>query len=101
MIWYLHITAEIPSTEINKSTSLKFFITPYFSENHLSAVEMYLSIQFELKEKIHTGKLLMKFCKKAGYQQRHWHVKSMSRTHECGIATDMVVGDRMKDFTKN
>lgn len=50
-IWYLLITAEILDTDVDKNTALKFFITPYFSENHLSAVEMYLAIRFEQKRK--------------------------------------------------
>lgn len=43
------------------------------------------------------NKLLMKFCKEAGYQQRRWHIKNTSRTCDCGVATFMVVGDKQNE----
>lgn len=43
------------------------------------------------------SKLLMKFCKEAGYQQRHRHIKSTSRTRDTGVATFMVVGDKQNE----
>jgi len=51
VILCLHITAEILDTEVNKNTALKRFTTQCFSDNHRSAVEMYLPIQFEQKGK--------------------------------------------------
>lgn len=39
----------------------------------------------------------MKFFREVGYQQRHWHIKSTSRTRDCGVATFMVVGDKQNE----
>lgn len=36
----------------------------------------------------------MKLCEDTGYQQRHGHIKSTSRTCDCGVASFMVVGDK-------
>lgn len=58
---------------------------------------MYLPIQFEQKGKDSYEQITDEFCKEAGYQQRHWHIKSISRTRDCGVATFMVVGDEQNE----
>lgn len=40
------------------------------------------------------SKLLIELSKEAEYQQRQWHIKSTSRTLDCGVASFMAVGDK-------
>lgn len=48
--------------------------------------------------KINTSKLWEKFCKGAGYQQKHWQKNATSRTHDTEAATFMVVGDKENEM---
>lgn len=44
------------------------------------------------------SKLWKKFCKGAGYQQKHWQNNATSRTHDTEAATFMVVGDKENEM---